>query len=93
MSFNKIIKNLVNSGIYFKERNDIELWRPIGINEYSFRYDDSQHFQRANIWYWSNQFEEMISKNCMKNNNDIEILFYKNKDKLTDLSWIVTGYH
>ena len=92
MSFNKIIKSLVDSDMYFKERNDIEVWRAIGINDYSFRYDDSEHFKRANIWYWSNQFEEMISNLDIKN-NDIEILFYKNKDKLNDLSWIVTGYN
>ena len=92
MSFNKIIKSLVHSDMYFKERNDIEVWRAIGINEYSFRYDDSENFKRANIWYWSNQFEEIISKLDIKN-NDIEILFYKNKDKLNDLSWIVTGYN
>lgn len=92
MSFNKIIKSLVVSNMYFTEINDIEVWRTIGINEYSFRYHDNERFKRANIWYWSNQFEEMINKLDIKN-NDIEIIFYKNKDKLNDLSWIVTGYY
>lgn len=93
MSFNKIIKSLVVSDMYFTERNDTEVWRTIGINECSFRYDDSENCKRANIWYWSKQFEEMINKLEIKNNDDIELIFYKNKDNLNDLSWIVTGYY
>lgn len=87
MSFSKIITNLVNSNNYFTEKNinisDVQ-HRIIGINECSLRVDDGLNPNRINYWYWSTEFELLMSEKNIENQSIYE-LFTKNKENLKDL--------
>ena len=71
----------------------IKYIRAIGINEYSIpRNDDDLGYQRENRYYFSHEFNEhLLYKNL--NQWEIEELFYKIKDTLTDLEYINCGYY
>ena len=99
----KIVKELVETKSYFTELNNISYSRTIGINDYAFMNDDNYIPDRENIWYFSNQFEEIIHKYKQINKLDekeinkldereIKKIFNENKDKLTDLAWIKCKY-
>jgi hypothetical protein len=69
--------------------------RTIGINKCAFWINDDLKYNRANVWYYSDDFDELIrNKNIDVNNSDaVRKLFYEEKDNLKHLSWKVVGYY
>lgn len=99
--YKKIVKKLVSNKEYFTEQSKISYSRTIGINEYSFMRDNNIDEYMQNIWFFSNDFENILidyeNKNKINNKNleykyTVKKLFAENKDELKDLSWIIVDY-
>jgi hypothetical protein len=77
----------------------IEYFRDVGINKYSFIINDDDLSTRENLWYFSNEFEEIIKNYKILNNikniqdREIESLFIKYKNELKDLESMIDGYY
>ena len=93
---NKLLIDLEKKDEYFSYRNPefVSSWRGVGINEHNFTIKYNYSDTRENIHFFSEQFKIL----CKKDDKNlkkigIENFFIKNKNNLTDLIWIVTGYY
>jgi hypothetical protein len=71
--------------------------RIIGINEYHFILEDCIRYNRCNLHYYSEQFNEILKRHNVKvkiySDSIIQDLFKQYKDSLTDLSWYNDGFY
>ena len=69
--------------------------RAVGINKWGFWIDCDLRRDRANVWYYSNDFDELIRKQNIDINDvsAIQKVFYSEKDNLKHLSWGIVGYY
>lgn len=101
MDFNSRVQKLKNNGIYFKQLNPIYVTqrRIIGVNNNSFRVDDSEVSTRENYICYSDKFEKILKdsvndqKELLNNPNYIENLFYAHKNQLDDIGWLLFDYY
>ncbi len=69
--------------------------RTIGINNHAFWVDGDLRYNRANVWYYSDDFDELLRENNIdiKNESNVKKLFCKEKENLKHLSWKIVGYY
>ena len=71
--------------------------RIIGVNNIKFFYHEDYRSNRKNVIWISKQFEQIINEHDVMSNSHeyvlfISELFYKHKDKLTDVIVETVGY-
>ena len=101
IKFNKAVKKITNNSknnLQFFEQltpNYVKSRRLIRINNYCIPFDDDERPDRENYSCYSYQFERLLKNNNIDTKNSSEICryFYKEKDNLTDLSWLIEGYY
>ncbi len=97
IEFNKTVKKLVNEKSYFTQLNPnyITSRRIVNINKHYFRLNEDYREQRANYGYYSYQFEKLLKDNNINTKDEFNVykFFIKEKDNLSDLSWILKDYY
>jgi hypothetical protein len=101
--YNEIVSRLVKNGTYFKlpmERHHKFKYESYisGINEYSYANDRTVRNITYYFHYFSYEFDDILEEykkenniTCELNNYTVRELFYKYKDTLNDLSWLITN--
>ena len=57
----KIVNELVSNNQYFTEQSTFEYSNHVGINDHYFMCDEKYDGYRQNIWYFSNEFEKILT--------------------------------